>query len=264
MQKMQPLKIGGYNRPAEIARIWEDNGTMMAKMKTGPTIALAILGGLYISFGCLANIVATSPQGLSSFESIFMRLIGASLFPVGLMFIIFCGGQLFTGNNLMVIALYEKRITIKEMLQNWGLVYVGNLIGCLLLAWAVLQTGVMTGEVAERAIAIATTKANLTIWESFIRGVLCNIMVILACWFQAGAPDMMGKIFAVWFPITLFVFLGFEHSIANMFFIPIGMMLGAKISVGAMLLNLIFVTLGNIVGGAGVVGTVYWYTYLKK
>ena len=148
------------------------------------------------------------------------------------------------------------------MLKNWGFVYLGNLIGSVLLAFLLAKSGLYAGAAAERAAAVAVSKVSMPWTDALVRGILCNILVVLACWFQAGSKEMSGKILAVWFPITLFVFAGFEHSVANMTYIPMGMFLGAEVSVGAFLLsNLVPVTIGNIIGGALFVPVIYTYCY---
>jgi formate/nitrite transporter len=164
----------------------------------------------------------------------------------------------------MTLALMNGDITVTQMLKNWGLVYLGNLIGSVLLAFLLAKSGLYPEAAAARAMAVASSKAAMPFAEAVIRGILCNILVVLACWFQAGAKEMAGKILAVWFPIMLFVFAGFEHSVANMTYIPLGMFLGADVSVGAFLLgNLIPVTIGNLIGGALFIPVFYTLCYQK-
>ncbi|MGI6109284.1 MAG: formate/nitrite transporter family protein [Eubacteriaceae bacterium] len=255
--------MNGTNSPAEIAEIWVGNGIKKANLSWQKMLLLGIFAGMFIGFGSMAFIAATAPGG-SAAETLIQKLIGASIFPAGLMMVIFCGAELFTGNNLLTLALFDKKITMGQMLKNWVIVYIGNLIGSILLAWLLWQSGLITGPVAEKAIAIAQTKTAIPFWPAFVRGILCNMLVVLACWFQAGAKNMIGKIFAVWFPIMTFVFLGFEHSVANMTYIPLGIFAGADVSFLTMWNNLIPVSLGNIVGGAIIVAGVYWYCYLRK
>jgi formate/nitrite transporter len=148
------------------------------------------------------------------------------------------------------------------MLKNWGFVYLGNLIGSVLLAFLLAKSGLYAGAAAERAMAVASSKASMPFMDAVIRGILCNILVVLACWFQAGSKEMAGKILAVWFPIMMFVFAGFEHSVANMTYIPLGMFLGADVTIGGFLLgNLIPVTIGNLVGGALFIPVIYTLVY---
>ena len=254
--------MNGTNSPAEIAQIWVGNGIKKAKLSVAKMLFLGIFAGMFIGFGAVAFIVATSPGGTAG-EMIAQKFLGAAIFPAGLMMVIFCGAELFTGNNLLALALFEKKSTAGERFENWTFVYIGNLIGSVLLAWLMWQSGLLTGAVAEKAIAVAETKAAIPFWPAFVRGILCNILVVLACWFQAGSKSMIGKIFAVWFSIMTFVFLGYAHNVANMTYIPMGMFAGANVTFGGLWANLIPVTLGNIVGGALFVAGIYWFCYLK-
>ena len=247
------------NTPKEILSIWINNGKNKAALSPLKMILLGILAGMFIGFGCHIFVLATVSE-----VTAVTKLIGAALFPVGLMMVIFCGAELFTGNNLMTLALMNGDITVTQMLKNWGLVYLGNLIGSVLLAFLLAKSGLYPEAAAARAMAVASSKAAMPFAEAVIRGILCNILVVLACWFQAGAKEMAGKILAVWFPIMLFVFAGFEHSVANMTYIPLGMFLGADVSVGAFLLgNLIPVTIGNLIGGALFIPVFYTLCYQK-
>ena len=190
--------------------------------------------------------------------------VGKMLFPVGLMMVILCGAELFTGNNLLTLALMDKKITAGKMLKNWVIVYIGNLIGSVLLAFVLAKSGLFADAAGERAMAIAASKTSIPFMPAVLRGIGCNVLVVLACWLQAGAKDMIGKIFAIWFPIMMFVFAGFEHSVANMTYIPLGIFLGADVSWGAFFLaNLVPVTIGNLIGGAVVIPFAYYYAYKK-
>ena len=171
--------------------------------------------------------------------------------------------ELFTGNNLMTLAVMNKKITTGQMLKNWSVVWVSNLVGSVLLALIVVYTGVLDGDAGTKAIAIAEGKASLSVMTMIGRGILCNVLVVLAVWMATSSQDIISKIFACWFPIMLFVLCGFEHSVANMYFIPAGMLLGAKITMGALIKNLVCVTIGNILGGAIIVPCLYHATYLK-
>ena len=245
------------NSPKEIFRIWVNNGKNKAALPALNMYLLGILAGLFIGFGCHVFVLATAAD-----PGVIGKLIGAALFPVGLMLVIFCGAELFTGNNLMTLALMKREITLPAMLKNWGIVYLGNLTGSVLLAFLLAKSGLYAGDAAARAAAIAASKASMPFMAAVIRGMLCNILVVLACWFQAGSKEMSGKILAVWFPIMLFVFAGFEHSVANMTYIPLGMFLGAEVSLSGFLLgNLLPVTLGNLLGGALLIPGIYYLCY---
>ncbi len=255
--------MNGFCTPKEIAEIWVQNGVNKAKLPLLKMFLLGIAAGVYIGFGAHAFLVA-SAAGETAFEGMAGKLLGAALFPVGLMLVVLCGAELFTGNNLLTLALMQKKITVQEMLRNWGVVYVANLLGSVLLAFVLAKSGLYTGATGARAIAVASSKVGASFMEMVLRGILCNMLVVLACWFQAGSKDLTGKILAIWFPIMLFVFSGFEHSVANMTYISLGMFLGADVSVGDFLLgNLIPVTIGNLIGGAILVPGLYRTSYLQ-
>ena len=253
--------MSGFQTPAEILNTWTGNGVNKAGLPVYKMILLGLAAGAYIGFGAHAFLLATS-AGETSFEAMLAKLIGAALFPVGLMLVVLCGAELFTGNNLLTLALFQKKITAGAMVRSWIVVYFANLAGSVILAFFLAKSGLYAGAAGERAIAVAVSKTAATFSELMIRGVLCNILVVLACWFQAGAKDMIGKIFAIWFPIMLFVFAGFEHSVANMTYIPLGMFLGADVSMGSFLIgNLLPVTIGNMIGGALIVPCLYYFSY---
>lgn len=249
------------NAPNEILQIWIGNGVKKATLPILKMILLGMAAGVYIGFGAHVFLLATSAAE-TAFEAGAAKLIGAALFPVGLMLVVLCGGELFTGNNLLVLALMDKKITVPQLLRSWAVVYLANFLGSVLLAFLLAKSGLYSGAAGERAAAVALSKTGASFPEMMIRGILCNMLVVLAVWFQAGAKEMIGKIFAIWFPIMLFVFAGFEHSVANMTYIPLGMFLGAEVSIGQFLLsNLLPVTLGNLIGGAVIIPLWYYYSY---
>jgi formate/nitrite transporter len=253
----------GINSPAETADIWINNGVKKAGLPIGKMIVLGMLAGVYIGFGACVFVQVTAAGG-DAFQTMAAKLIGASLFPVGLMMVILCGAELFTGNNLLTLALMDGKITWGKMLRNWCVVYIANLAGSVFLAFLLAKSGLFADAAGERAMAIASAKTSIPFMPALIRGILCNILVVLACWFQAGAKDMIGKIFAIWFPIMLFVFAGFEHSVANMTYIPLGIFLGADVTWGAFFIgNLLPVTIGNMIGGAVIIPFAYYYSYKK-
>ena len=257
--------MNGFLSPAEIGEVWIGNGVKKASLSIGKMLVLGIFAGIFIGFGAHGFLLATGIGKGALSEAMIAKLIGASVFPAGLMMVILCGAELFTGNNLMTLALMDKKITIKGLLTNWVVVYIGNLIGSVLLAFVLAKSGLYADAVLDKALAVAQAKVGMSFSAALIRGILCNILVVLACWMQAGSKEMIGKIFAIWFPIMLFVFAGFEHSVANMNYIPLGIFLGADVSWGQMFINnLLPVTLGNIIGGAVIVPCVYYYAYLRK
>ncbi|MCU9814890.1 formate/nitrite transporter family protein [Paraclostridium sp. AKS73] len=246
--------------PIQIANATVESGIKKSKLSTKKSLLLGILAGLFIGLGALGNILISQTikdPGLAKFA-------GASIFPIGLMLVVVCGAELFTGNNLMSMAVMDKKITIKEMIRNWVLVYIANFIGAIILVAFIYFSDTLVKDAAIKSMNIAQSKAILGFTSAFLKGVMCNIIVVLAVWFATAGKDIVSKIFACWFPIMLFVLCGFEHSIANMFFIPMGMVLGADVSILQLIFNLIAVTLGNIVGGAIIVPYIYYNCYLKE
>jgi len=248
--------------PGGIATATVNVGIKKAELATKSCVLLGILAGVFIGLGGLGNILIG--QTISSIDPGLGRFVGAIIFPVGLMLVVVCGAELFTGNCLMTLAVMEKKITIGQMFKNWGIVYVTNFIGSVLLVLVVFYAGTLSGDAATKAVAIAEAKVGLTVSQAFLRAILCNIIVVLAVWMATAGQDIVSKIFACWFPIMLFVLCGFEHSIANMFFLPMGMMLGAQVTIGHLITNLVVVTLGNIVGGAIIIPFIYHNCYLKR
>ncbi|MBC3901029.1 formate/nitrite transporter family protein [Acetobacterium malicum] len=256
--------MNNFFSPAEICENMVNGCNNKAKLPISKMLILGIFAGVFIGFGAYGFTVITSGAG-TGFEATFAKYIGAGVFPVGLMLVVLCGAELFTGNNLMTLSVFKKEITVGAMLRNWGVVWVANLIGSVLLAWLMSQSGLYGEAMTAKAIGIAEAKVAIPLFPVIIRAIFCNILVVLAVWMQSGAKDVIGKIFAIWFPIMLFVLSGFEHSVANMFFIPMGILCGADITwAQAFLNNIIPVTLGNIIGGAIIIPVCYHFSYAKK
>jgi formate transporter len=249
--------------PEKIARMVDEIGVRKATAPLFKTYTLAILAGAFIAFGAMFfTVVMTGEGGAFGLR----RLVGGIVFSLGLILVIIGGAELFTGNNLIVMAWADRRVSTLGLLRNWGIVYLGNLVGALgcavLAAYAGLDS-LGNGAVGETAVAIASAKVSLSFQEAFLRGLLCNVLVCLAVWVSLAAHDVSGKILAILFPISAFVVLGFEHSVANMYFIPVAMLIdgGGAITVQEFVNNLIPVTLGNIIGGGVFVAFVYWLIY---
>lgn len=245
-------------------------------------ILLGILAGLYIGFGSHLYTVVTHDiskylgMGLSKF-------MGGSVFSVGLVLVVLAGAELFTGNSLMSISLFRRKITWFDLARNWSVVFSANFAGSILLVVIVYFGGLYKmGDfgVGTYALNIAVAKVNLGFLEAFLRGIACNILVVLAVWLAISGKDLVSKIAGIYFPIMAFVASGFEHSIANMYFIPMGLLLKGNaqvLSAGGLghgvesltwssflINNLLPVTLGNIVGGAIFIGGIYYFVYLRK
>ena len=247
--------------PGEIAKATINAGIKKANLSMKSCIILGILAGFFIGLGGLANIIIS--QSIGAFDAGLAKFLGAMVFPVGLMLVVICGAELFTGNNLMSLAVMDKKITIGKMFRNWGLVWCANFIGSLALVFLIYYSNSLSGDAAAKAIAIGEAKVSLPFMDAFLRGILCNIVVVLAVWFATAAQDIISKIFSCWFPIMLFVLCGFEHSVANMFFIPMGMILGGNIAMQNLIVSILVVTVGNIVGGALIVPFMYYHCYIK-
>ena len=262
----QLFDIDAY-APAKIAQRVESSGIAKANLPLLQTLVLGVLAGAFIAFGGMSYTVAITGSELGFGPT---RLLGGVAFSLGLILVVIGGAELFTGNNLIAMAWADRRVTTRGLLRNWALVYVGNAVGAVATAAAVLLSGVLDvgdGSVQATASAIAQAKVGLSGTETFFRGVLCNVLVCLAVWLCFAAHTVTGKILAVVFPISAFVALGFEHSIANMYLIPVGLFAGGAVPGTGDLLglaqNIAVATLGNIVGGTLLVALVYWLVYLR-
>lgn len=250
--------------PSKIALLVEECGVRKANLPVLKTIVLGGLAGVFIAFGAMLYtlVITDSTLGFG-----LTKFIGGIAFSLGLILVVIAGAELFTGNNLIVMAWANRDITTAKLFKNWIIVYVSNFLGALMVVVAMYWSGLLmqnNGMVGETALAIATSKVNVAWFELFIRGIFCNTLVCLAVWLCLAAHDVASKILAITFPITAFVALGFEHSIANMYFIPLGMLLsGGEVSAADLLSNLVPVTIGNIIGGSVFVALVYWLVYLR-
>ncbi len=255
----------------------------VAKATIGPlrTLALGILAGAFIALGAIfATTVTAGAAGVLPFGV--SKLLGGLVFCLGLILVVGAGAELFTGNNLIVMAWAGRKVSTLQLLRNWVIVYIGNFIGALATVWMLFYSGQYTfgnGVIGANALAIANGKVNLDFVQALILGIFCNALVCLAVWLCMGARSATDKILAIIFPITAFVAAGFEHSIANMYFIPVAILIKgnnafmtatgldpaayANLTWGGFANNLLAVTLGNIIGGAVMVGLVYWFIYLR-
>jgi formate/nitrite transporter len=251
--------------PHEIARKVESLGVAKARTDALTLLALSMLAGAFISLGALFYTVVVT-QAQLGFGVV--RPLGGLSFSLGLVLVVVAGAELFTGNNLLAMAWASGLIGTRAVLRNWLLVYLGNVIGCLgTMALAMLGDlgGLGDGAVGETAVRLAVAKAGLSPVAALARGMLCNALVCLAVWLAMGGRSVADRILAVIFPITAFVVMGLEHSIANWFFLPFGLALdpGGVVSVAGAVRNLAMVTLGNIAGGTLLVAALYWVAYLR-
>ncbi len=264
MNEASPLPDA--HSPPEIARLVERLGVAKAQTDTITLVLLALLAGAFISLGALFFTVVVTGSSLGFGVT---RLLGGMSFSLGLILVVIAGAELFTGNNLLAMAWASRLISTRDVMRNWLLVYLGNVIGCLVTVVFVVWADIASlngGAVGETAIQIAQAKASLPIGEAFARGLLCNALVCLSVWLTMGGRSVTDKILGILFPITAFVALGFEHSIANWFFLPFGLALDAHatVSAGGVVRNLIVVTAGNLGGGTLLVAGVYWVAYLRE
>jgi formate transporter len=283
--------------PAEMARRAEYLGVRKAEMPALKVFTLAILAGAFIALGAIfattiwsGGMTIKGADGAAAFSTGLpygvTRLLGGVAFCVGLILVVIGGAELFTGNNMIVMAWASRKITSSALLRNWGIVYLGNFVGSVGTAVMLLVSKQYTfsdGAVGITALRIANTKAGLDFLPALALGILCNALVCLAVWMTYSARSVIDKIAAIVFPISAFVAAGFEHSIANMYFVPIGMFIktfdpafmasDAVVKAGLdlsnltwgnfLLNNLLPVTIGNIIGGAVLVAAVYWFVFLR-
>ena len=267
--------------PAEMAARAEAIGAAKATLPLLNLVALGVLAGAFIALGANFFTTATTSTELGYGPT---RLLGGMAFSLGLILVVIAGAELFTGNNLMVMAWAARRVSTVALLRAWALVYAGNFIGAVATAAIVALSGQWRfagHDVGANAVRIANAKVNLDFAEAFFLGVLCNALVCLAIWLTYSARSNLDKALAVLFPITAFVASGYEHSIANMYFIPLGLMLKSHDAVLAagdldaagladldvanfLLANLLPVTAGNLAGGGLLVGAVYWFIYRRN
>ncbi len=249
---------------ATLAERVENAGVAKAGLATVPTLVLGVLAGAFVAFGAIFYAVVMTGNGLGFGPG---RLLGGLAFSLGLILVIVGGAELFTGNSLIVFAWADRKITARALARNWALVYSGNLAGATATALLVHWSGIerlADGAVGKTLVAIAEGKLALPPAEAFVRGILCNVLVCLAVWLCFAARLVADKILAILFPITAFVALGFEHSVANMYLLPAGWLAGSTaVALPGYTENLVLVTAGNIIGGGVLVAFVYWLVYRR-
>jgi formate transporter len=270
--------------PAQIADKATDVGAAKAGMSVLPMFALAVLAGAFIALGAMfaTTVVAGAADAIPFGVT---RLLAGLVFCLGLILVVVAGAELFTGNNLIVMAWAGRKVSAARLLRNWTIVYFGNLVGALVTVALVFWGGQYEfgdGAVGSSALAIADAKSGLGFGRALALGIMCNALVCLAVWLTYSARSVTDKILAIIFPITAFVAAGFEHSVANMYFLPIGLAIkehgsdsfyaASGVSPGdypdltlsnAIVENLIPVTIGNVIGGSVMVGLVYWLIYVR-
>jgi formate/nitrite transporter len=258
------LCLMSLQKPDKILEISIKNGIKKTSYPFLTTIILGFQAGAFIALGFLLYIRVTAPlsESLSGLSSI----LGAAVFPIGLILTLIAGGELLTGNMMVVpLARFAKKIQTKQILKNWFLITISNFLGALFVAYFFGHIVGLTevGKYLESTIHIAEHKLDATFIQAFVSGIGCNWLVAAAVWLSYGSEDMMGKIAGIWFPTMAFVAIGFQHVVANMFVIPAAIFAG-YFTWTEYLLNFIPVFLGNAVGGALFIGTLYWFAYKKK
>ena len=258
--------------PREIAQRVETVGVVKARLPLLQLALLGLLAGAFIGLGALGFVLVKSDATLGYAAG---QWLGGLVFSLGLLLVVVAGAELFTGNNLLVMAWADGRIRTAQVLRNWAVVCAANFVGAAGLALLVFWSGqgqMNGGAVGHKVVQIALAKQDLPFWTALVRGVLCNILVCMAVWMALAGRSVVDKAVAVVFPIMAFVAAGFEHSIANMYILPLAMLLqgagvaadGALVSWAGLLGNLVPVILGNLLGGAGLVGLVYWVIYQRQ
>ena len=274
---MDHFEINAYT-PAEMAKRVESAGVAKAGLDMLSMFMLAMLAGAFIALGAMFYTFVVHNSGLSLGLT---QLLGGLVFCLGLILVIVAGAELFTGNNLIVMAYVSGDIKLSRLLRNWVIVYAGNFAGALMMVLLVYFSNHWAfGDVGVKALMIANKKVGMPFSEALAKGVLCNVLVCLAVWLCFAGRSVTDKILAILFPVSAFVALGFEHSVANMYFIPAGLLLSGDAEILAMISpatdltqltlygflinNLLPVTIGNIIGGGFFVGIVYWFIYLRS
>lgn len=266
--------------PAEVTKNVVGIGKGKAALPVSRMLVLGIMAGLFIGLAAAASNTVSSTVDNGSLG----RLLCGLVFPTGLTMVLLAGSELFTGNCLMVVPLLQREITLPAMLKNWIFVYIGNFIGSLIVVFLVYwggQLDLFSGALAVSTVQVAANKCSLTFAEALCMGILCNFLVCIAVWISFAATTVAGKIVGLFLPIMLFVLCGFEHSVANMYYGMAGLIANTNEAYHAaaaeavsnlsnltagnfFLMNLLPVTIGNIIGGSLLVGCVYWFSYLKK
>lgn len=252
-----PTRLDAY-KPAEIALLVETAGVAKARLTLTPLVTLACLAGVFIAFGAMFFLAVLAGADAAYGPT---RLAAGAAFSLGLILVIVGGAELFTGNALMVLAWVDGRIGTRDVLRNWTIVFLANLVGALAMVALAVMAGLDKGAIGAPAAQIATAKFKLGAGELLARGALCNALVCLAVWLSVSARDTTGKVMVIVPPIAAFVALGFEHSIANMFLLPFGLAAGAAGGFADIATNLFWVSLGNVIGGGGGVALSYWAAY---
>lgn len=278
------METKNYLPPAEITYTTIQTGIKKVGMKYSNQFILGILAGAFIAFAAEGSNMAAFNLFARPETYGLGKVLAGAIFGTGLMLVVLAGGELFTGNTMILGGVLDGKVKFTDMLKNWFFVYSGNFIGAILLAYMMVHSGLYNSGanvLGGVTIKMASYKVGLPFVSAFYLGIMCNMLVCLAVWMAYGAKDMVGKILAIFFPIWLFITSGFEHSVANMYYIPAGILAKsnpswvteshlapqalANLNWGSFIINnLVPVTLGNIVGGSVFVAGIYWFVYIKN
>ena len=258
-------EIHGFDAysPKEIAGRVNDFCVIKARMPLLSMWMLGMLAGAFIGLGAMMFTLVASDATLGFAAT---RLLGGLAFSLGLILVSVAGAELFTGNNMLAMAWADGCVTTREVTRNWIVVCAANFVGAVglaLMVWLSGHAGLNGGAIGQAAVQIAEAKAALPLAEAFFRGLLCNVLVCMAVWMALAGRSVTDKAIAIVFPITAFVAAGFEHSIANMYFFPLAMLLGAPLGWGDFARNIVPVIAGNLVGGSVFVALIYWAVYVR-
>ncbi|MCI5640734.1 MAG: formate/nitrite transporter family protein [Lachnospiraceae bacterium] len=257
--------------PLEIAKNYVEVGIHKCNLSIFKMLLLGFFAGLFIGFAGIASTTASAGIPVASVA----KLVGAVVFPAGMAMVLVAGSELFTGNNLIILAVLSGKTSVAKMLRNWLFVYIGNFLGAAFVAVLVVcghTPDLFGGDLAQAIVNAAKARTDLAVSDSFIRGILCNILVCIAIWMSFAAKRVSGKLMTSFWPVMLFVLCGFEHCIADMYFGVAGLLTASQYGIQAegltwfhfLIKSLLPVTLGNLVGGAGIVGCGYYFAFLHK
>lgn len=265
------LEESAMHSPLQIARNYVDVGVHKTNLSAFKMVIFGFFAGMFIGFAGIASTTASASIAAPSVA----KLVGAMVFPAGMAMVLIAGSELFTGNSLIIIAVLEKKVSVRKMLKNWWYVYIGNFLGAAFIGLLVVYGGtpeLFGGALGQAIVNAGAARTNLTVMQGFVRGLLCNILVCIAVWMSFASKNVSGKLLTSYWPVMLFVLCGFEHSVADMYFGVAALAAAAKYKIAAESLtwfNFLFksllpITLGNIAGGAGIVGFGYWALYLHQ
>lgn len=249
--------MANFKTPEEMVEYTIEAGYKKSQRRPNKTFLLGVMGGIAIAFGAVGNVILTGSQAIDKF-------LGAAVFPVGLMMIVILGFELFTSNTMIDLAVFDKRISWIAYAKNLGLVYIANFVGAFLVGGLTVITESLSPAAIERLTAIALHKVEAPVGSIFLKGILCNLLVCGAVLMAYAAKDIASKILAIWFPIMLFILLGYDHCVANMLYLPTALLLSPVITPIAVIKNLVFATLGNLVGGGLIMTGLFYSVYRTK